>query len=325
MDTTILKVTEGGMNNYFKVVEEVFEQKRIKNRFEIQKGSNYFHLSSQLIAADFELGVLSTNFYNNIVVDRIANERPDYYHFNMIKEGKIMQDYDNEEKTAEAGTNKGVFVYNGGFPLKSNIPANQDYKAIVFKVSKQAIAEIMPEAIPIIETLFENDEPTAYHTQLPIEMERLLTELYEFNSGIFGKNTMVLSRGLELFTMLLNSIKQLLEKDELHGLHIDDYNRLLLIKKEMLDNIEGKINVEEIAKQFAISKSKLQRDFKTLFDISVYQFFAQAKMDEAYRRLKTGKFTVMQVGYDLGYNSIPKFSIMFKKNKGINPSDVIPG
>ncbi|MCG8581409.1 MAG: helix-turn-helix domain-containing protein [Bacteroidales bacterium] len=47
-------------------------------------------------------------------------------------------------------------------------------------------------------------------------------------------------------------------------------------------------------------------------------------MDEAYRRLKTGQYSVTEVGYDMGYNSLSKFSEMFKKVKGINPKEVIP-
>ncbi|MBR8534094.1 helix-turn-helix transcriptional regulator [Carboxylicivirga sediminis] len=106
--------------------------------------------------------------------------------------------------------------------------------------------------------------------------------------------------------------------------HPYENNRLLLIKKEIETQIESKISIEELASQFAISVSKLQRDFKTLFNSSVYQFFTHAKMDEAYRRLKTGRYSVMEVGYDLGYSNLSKFSQMFKKIKGVSPKDVIP-
>ena len=118
-------------------------------------------------------------------------------------------------------------------------------------------------------------------------------------------------------------MKKLVDKDELNGLHIDDYERLLKIKERLLMSFEQKISIEELANDFGVSLSKLKRDFKTLFDTSVYQFYTQAKMDEAYRRLKTGEFSVSEVGYDLGYQNISKFSQMFKKVKGINPKEVV--
>ncbi len=47
------------------------------------------------------------------------------------------------------------------------------------------------------------------------------------------------------------------------------------------------------------------------------------KMDEAYNRLKSGDFSVSEVAYDLGYENPSKFTQMFKKLKGFNPSEVI--
>lgn len=47
-------------------------------------------------------------------------------------------------------------------------------------------------------------------------------------------------------------------------------------------------------------------------------------MDEAYRRLNSGKYSVTEVGYDLGYSNLSKFSEMFKRMKGIPPSQALP-
>ncbi len=99
---------------------------------------------------------------------------------------------------------------------------------------------------------------------------------------------------------------------------------LMRIKKHLLDSLTDTINVEAIAEEFAISVSKLNRDFKALFDMTIYKFYTHAKMDEAYRRLQSGQYSVTEVGYDLGYNSLSKFSEMFKKVKGINPKEVVP-
>ena len=54
-----------------------------------------------------------------------------------------------------------------------------------------------------------------------------------------------------------------------------------------------------------------------------HAFYNQARMDEAYRRLKSGRYSVSEVGYDMGYSSLSKFSSMFKKLKGILPNEVV--
>ncbi|WP_158293215.1 helix-turn-helix transcriptional regulator [Tamlana fucoidanivorans] len=182
----------------------------------------------------------------------------------------------------------------------------------------------MPEAIELMDTLFGNGEAKAYHIGINSELDKMLDELFFYENSTFGRIPLVMARGLEILPVLMKTIKKQLDKDELNGLHIDDYKRLLEIKNYLLTHLEDKVNIEDVTNRFAISQSKLKRDFKTLYNTTVYAFYTQAKMDEAYLRLRSGQYSVTEVGYDLGYQNISKFSLMFKKIKGISPKEVIP-
>lgn len=103
-------------------------------------------------------------------------------------------------------------------------------------------------------------------------------------------------------------------------MHADDYHHLQRVRKKLQSSLEGGITLEALADEFGISVSKLKRDFKALHGVSVYQYFTHSRMDEAYRRLKTGKYSVMEVGY----SNLFKFSEMFKKVKGFSPKELIP-
>ena len=319
-----ITIKEGGNENYFKALENFFNVKTDNNRFTYKKGASHITVNAYSIIPDFEFLVVQSNFNKAITVDRTPDGMPDYYHINIMKEGKAIQDYNNERQYMEAGTPKGIFLYNGLFPLKSNFPANHPLRSISLKISKKALQHIIPEAIDIFDSLFEDDEPKGYHAHLTTEMDRILTDLLSYDKSEFGRTLMVTSKALELFFILIHFVENLMVNNDFHGLHSDDYKRLMLIKEEIINNVETKISMDELAEKYAVSVSKLQRDFKTLFSSSVYQFYTHAKMDEAYRRLKTGQYTVMEVGYDLGYQSVSKFSAMFKKVKGVNPKDVIP-
>ena len=323
-DQIILSFQEGGIKNYLQELEFKLGGEIINNGYINKKSGFDMKVSIYSFINDFELIVSESTPPKDLIFDRIPDDRPNYYHINIIKEGQVIQDFNSEQQFLQAGTPKGIFIYNGLFPLKSNFPAKVTLRSIAFKLSKKTLSQFMPEAVDIVDKLFENDEPKGYHTHLSAEMDRMTDDLYHYETADFGRVPMVTSKGLALFTVLMSSIKKLADKDELHGLHKDDYYRLLKIKDEIVSNVTSMINIETLAEQFAISVSKLQRDFKTLFNCTVYQFFAHAKMDEAYRRLKSGNYSVTEVGYDLGYSSISKFSEMFKKVKGISPKEVIP-
>lgn len=272
----------------------------------------------------FEFTTTVAHHKNTILVEREPDNNPDLVYINLIKQGKFTRDYNNQEVEVEAGSSKGVFIYNGLFSMNITHAANTRLETISYTLSKTALLRFLPEAAGIYDSLFGSKEPVAYHTSLPLELDALVEDIFHFKKSEFGRIPLVVARSLELFTVLMNNVKKLVDTDELQGLHIDDYNRLLKIKDHLLSSFDQRISVEELASEFSISVSKLKRDFKTLFDTSVYQFYTHAKMDEAYRRLKSGEFSVMEVGYDLGYQNLSKFSQMFKKVKGINPKEVLP-
>ena len=320
---THLQFKEGPIGNYINALLDHFGGEVVNDVYSLKKGATNINLASYKIFPDLEL-TISEAFHNQaILLDRIPDDDPNLFHINIIKEGQFTQSYSSQKTYYEAGTTKGVFLYNGLFPLQANFPAHINYKSISFKLKKEALNQLMPEALPIFNGLFASNEGMAYHLHLPTEVDRLTNDLFHYKDLDFGRKSLVMARGLEAFTSLMKSIKQLVDKDELNGLHVDDYQRLLRIKTKLLSSFEKKITVDNLAEEFGVSISKLKRDFKALFDCSVYQFFTHAKMDEAFRRLKTGNFSVMEVGYDLGYQNLSKFSEMFKKVKGISPSEVI--
>ena len=322
-DHTYLRIKEGEAKNYFEALLEVFGGEVSGNIYEVNRGATKIRMTVYPVIPEFEIITTMARHREAMVIDRESDDKPDFIHMNVIKEGQLTRNYNNQEMYHEAGTTAGVFIHNGLFPMKISYPANTTLESVGYKFSKNALERLIPEAGDIFDTLFGTNEPVAYHTSLPIELDTLVEDIFHFKKSEFGKTPMVVARSLELYTLLMKSVKKLLDKDELNGLHVDDYERLLRIKDKLLSSFDQKISIEALSEEFGVSLSKLKRDFKTLFDTSVYQFYSHAKMDEAYRRLKTGAYSVSEVGYDLGYQNISKFSQMFKKVKGINPREVV--
>ncbi|WP_430814793.1 helix-turn-helix domain-containing protein [Carboxylicivirga sp. RSCT41] len=320
----ILPLKEGSILNYIEILMKHLGGEHVNKRYVNRQGGNQIQLSYYSIMEDFELVVTQSSTLKSLVIDRKADERRDYYHFNIVKEGQVIQEYNSEQKYMDADTPRGIFIYNGLFPLKTVFPARATFRSIAFKVSKPALRKLFPEAVDIIESQFSEDEAKGYHMHISADMDRLIKDIFNCEEKSFARIPLMNAKGLELFVVLITSVRQLSINNELHGLHLDDYKRLLIIKDELIKSVEGRISLESIAEQHAISVSKLQRDFKTLYNCSVYQFFTHVKMDEAYRRLNSGAYSVMEVGYDLGYSSIPQFSQMFKKIKGISPKEAMP-
>ncbi|MBR8533960.1 helix-turn-helix transcriptional regulator [Carboxylicivirga sediminis] len=321
-DKILLNVKEGLARNYIEAMQIRFGGTATTHSYEIHTDDLQVFLYTYDLRPGMELVITQGQTVRPISIQRTPDKELDLIHINIFKKGQIEHAYIKNKQYTEATTSTGAFIHNGRFALQGEIPANLFYSSISITFTREAFLQFMPEATELYEGAFGHNQPMAYHMQLPIDVERLTDDILYYQDIEFGGRPMIIAKGLETLTSLILTAQKMSSQNNLNGLHADDYQRLMQIKNQLLSSFNQKINIQTIADTFGISTSKLKRDFKTLFDCSIYQFYAHAKMDEAYRRLKTGDYSVMEVGYDLGYSNLSKFASMFKKVKGISPSEV---
>ena len=84
---------------------------------------------------------------------------------------------------------------------------------------------------------------------------------------------------------------------------------------------EPEFNVEIFAKEMALSRVQLHRKLKALVDQSATQFIRTIKMNRAAELLLKKSGTVSEIGYDVGFNTLPYFTKCFQEQFGVNPSE----
>ena len=86
-------------------------------------------------------------------------------------------------------------------------------------------------------------------------------------------------------------------------------------------NYAGDIGVSEIAAYAGISRSQLYRAFVSFFNLSPNEFLQKYRVNEACSLLRSGRFTVTEVAGSVGYADPLYFSRVFKKVKGLTPTE----
>ena len=81
--------------------------------------------------------------------------------------------------------------------------------------------------------------------------------------------------------------------------------------------------IRELAKTVAMSESKLKKIFKGVYGLPPYEYFQKQRMQKAKMMLLSGKFSIKDVGYTLGYSNLSNFTLAFKKEFGQLPSEVL--
>lgn len=106
----------------------------------------------------------------------------------------------------------------------------------------------------------------------------------------------------------------------------EDIDRVMNIERLLTKNVfQSPPSIQQLARIAAVSESKLKKDFKTMYGLPIYEYYQKTRMHAAQDRLLTGKYSVKEVAMELGYSNLSNFTIAFKKEFGILPSQLLTG
>ncbi|MGG9970170.1 helix-turn-helix transcriptional regulator [Ferruginibacter sp. SUN002] len=80
--------------------------------------------------------------------------------------------------------------------------------------------------------------------------------------------------------------------------------------------------IAQLARQAAMSETKLKTLFKKIYGLSIYEYYQKNRMLKANSLLVTRKYSVKEVGLMLNFKNLSNFTIAFKKEFNILPSDI---
>ena len=84
-------------------------------------------------------------------------------------------------------------------------------------------------------------------------------------------------------------------------------------------NYDKRLNIDELANQFAISSRNFLRRFKKATANTPLEYIQRVRIEAAKKRLESSTDNVTQVMYDMGYMDSKAFRNMFKKYTGLSP------
>lgn len=122
--------------------------------------------------------------------------------------------------------------------------------------------------------------------------------------------------------LIINIRKYFNEKEDPANYNFNDYleNELCSsIIKILQENILGKINLDDIAKQVNFSKSYICKIFKKNLGTSIVNYFINKKIEKAKGLIKQNKYNFTYISEILGFENPHYFSRCFKNITHLSP------
>ena len=98
------------------------------------------------------------------------------------------------------------------------------------------------------------------------------------------------------------------------------FEKLCMLRSRMIKNPELPWNISEIAESLYLSKSYLQKIYKSYFNKSIIEEMIQFRIDKAKGLLSATNMTVTEISKECGYSSYNYFVRQFKMCEGASPS-----
>lgn len=104
-----------------------------------------------------------------------------------------------------------------------------------------------------------------------------------------------------------------------------EVERLRAIKALIEKNYQEHIIIPDLAIEAAMSATKLKAEFKRLFQVTLYEYLVQVRMEKAKALLDGTELFVKRIAIHVGYKNSASFIKAFKKIFSITPEEYRKG
>lgn len=135
-------------------------------------------------------------------------------------------------------------------------------------------------------------------------------------SGEFGCEQMIQLYMEQLLILLIRGNRRNIPVKK------SDNNKLLLSVCEFLEsNVEKKLCIGDIQKEFNVSASVIKRLFQSNMNCGIMEHFSRLKIDAAKQMIRENEFNFTEISEHLGFNTSQYFTTVFRRISGMTPSE----
>ncbi|MDH7464354.1 AraC family transcriptional regulator [Chitinophagaceae bacterium 26-R-25] len=300
---------------------------------------SYHQLSERL-----DLCIFNLTFNTPLWIERAATEDCRYYsmHIN-CSPSQISHIAEGKESKIGGQINSSIFWSASDLSSSFKIEKGQTFQAIIIYMSNEFLQEVLEEE-PTQNSSLEsgnkechlNDATTmrrlteqkhfisrSLQTGIGKLKYELVQEILNFDKKSSISETLLLKANiLKIFALFIKRVANKNNREESSG-HYCDTSRILEVKKIIDENAGNEpISLDDLAKNAAMSKTKLKTKFKEIVGTTAYQYYLDVKMEKAKTILEDSPIPISDLAYELGFKSTSHFSQAFKKHYGVSPKSM---
>lgn len=151
-------------------------------------------------------------------------------------------------------------------------------------------------------------------------MKTLLHEIVNCELQGIVKKLYIESKLIEVVSLVIDQATT--TKEPLVSIQTSDVEKLHYAKQIILDRLNEPCSLLQLSRMSGLNDFKLKKGFKQLFGTTVFGLLFDERMKLGKQLLLSGKHSVTEVAFMVGYKNPTHFTVAFKRKFGILPSQV---
>ncbi len=202
--------------------------------------------------------------------------------------------------------------------------AGKEIKFVVVGIPAELLTNFLQLQEPNaqIQTILKDEKPFFFHEPLTADIQRILDNLYNEKRTENLQPLFYRIKALELIYLLFSKLVSRQNAGQ-YDINRDDVIKLEQLRQLLLEDISTPPHLDALTQRVGLSKTKMKRLFKQVYGRSIYDYYLNARMEQAAYLLKHASISVSEVGYQIGYVNLSHFSRIFKKYYGVSPKKYI--
>ena len=280
------------------------------------------------LSAGLKLVVHRYKLNQDFILNRVGTDTPNDLISIIFHSNEVTASVDTGEKADPLSRSSAFAIQIASTDLNSKIhfPANTDIYFLVVGVMKDVLKELLAINDPnsTVQTILQAELGFLFYESMSVEIHKLVkqvTDAREDNElSIFYQRLKV----HELVYLVFEKLQKR-ETQQHSAVHKDDVEKLFLIRTAVLSDLSVPPSLPALAKMVGFGETKMRDLFKQVFGDTIYNYYQQARMDEAAFLLKHSGLSVSETGYQLGFANLSHFARLFEKYHGVTPKKYAVG
>lgn len=210
-----------------------------------------------------------------------------------------------------------------GIPKENPHLLQQEYIGVSLLISPDKatlqLAAMFPEFNIHLANLLEgiNQHNGVVRIKATPEITRIFHDIYKINPGL--QQYLLQLKVLEILGLI--QTMPVFGQEIKSYYRYQDMDKVKAIHQKIMTELDRHYPLDNLAEEFGIGKTNLQKCFREIYGKSYYAYIKQQRMRKALNYLEEGKLSVVEIAGKLGYGNPSKFAAAFRSVYGVSPRD----